>query len=61
MNWSEINILMAPFRGPHTKACGIVLDYLWFWLGICGILRQLSHHVCFRFVFYSFFSDGLYS
>ena len=45
----------------RAEACGIFSDYLCFWRGICGILRQLSRRVRFRFVMQSFFSDSLYS
>ena len=37
-----------------------IFELLWFWRGICGIIRQLSRRVRFRFVLYIFFSDGLY-
>lgn len=34
---------------------GIFSGYLWFWRGICRIIRQLSRRVCFRFVLHIFF------
>ena len=57
-----MNILTARFRarGARRFVGYFRTIYGFQWLGICGIIRQLSCSVRFRFVLHIFFSNGLY-
>ena len=58
-DWETISQKLILWR-YGLEGRGGIFELLWFWRGICGIIRQLSRRVRFRFVLHIFFSDGLY-